>query len=77
MTHSPDIQFPMLFARLLNADGGVAGTYALGKLAMPPQTVVLEIGESKRAFRLATGQDPIHVYVETVTRFVTPKDAPQ
>jgi len=77
MTHSPDIQFPMLFARLLNADGGVAGTYAIGQMAMPPQTVVLEIGESKRAFRLATGQDPIHIFVETTARFVTPKDAPQ
>jgi hypothetical protein len=77
MTHSPDIQFPMLWARLLNADGGVAGTYALGKLAQPPQTVVLEIGESKRAFRLATGQDPIHIFVEVSVKFVTPKDAPQ
>jgi len=70
MTHSPDIQFPMLFARLLNPDGAVVGLREIGRMAMPPHIVV----QGERAFRLQRDGLAVNLtvftYVEETVRFV-------
>jgi hypothetical protein len=74
VTHSPDIQFPTMFARLLTKDGAMIGTYEIGRVAIPPHIIVLD---DKRAFRLTTGNEIAQIYVETTVRFtVTPASQP-